>query len=74
VTRDPIETVLSHLENEELTQTAFAEELGVRQDYLSRVLSKKRRPNLELIQKLRERLKIDPSAWVHNKRPGRRAA
>jgi antitoxin component HigA of HigAB toxin-antitoxin module len=49
---NPIERLRRYLESQELTQAAFAEQMGVSEAYVSLVMNGKRAPNSEMLKVL----------------------
>ena len=54
-----------HIDRLGISQTAFAERLGVSKGYLSQILSGKREPSRELIQRIDQATEghVPPAVW-----------
>lgn len=63
-----MENLRAHIDRLGISQNAFADRIGVSKSYLSQILSGKREPSREMIQKIDMATggSVPPSVWFKN--------
>ena len=63
-----MQNLRQHIDHLGISQTAFAERLGVSKSYLSQILSGKREPSRDMIQRIDKATdgRVPPAVWFHH--------